>query len=192
MQSLLHDLQAAGTNHSSHLRNQRGCSLPPLGICEQAPPIAPITSEVSKGEGTATMHHPLLLSLPWEHTCPASATAKCSGPHLHMPDHCHIPGPCNEEQPVQHLLHGLSKTVCFLHGLQVAGQTTTVISNSRGVHRLPPLRVCDQAPLAAPVTSEGTTEEGIVTEHQPCSSHSLGNSDTLPLPLPLPNAAGTA
>ena len=32
-----------------------------------------------KKEGTATMHHTLLLSLPWEHTHPAAATAKHSG-----------------------------------------------------------------------------------------------------------------
>ena len=32
-----------------------------------------------KKEGTATKHHMLLLSLPWEHTHPAAATAKCSG-----------------------------------------------------------------------------------------------------------------
>ena len=29
-------------------------------------------------KGTATKHHPLLLSLPWEHTHPAAATAKLS------------------------------------------------------------------------------------------------------------------
>ena len=32
-----------------------------------------------KKEGTATKHHTLLLSLSWEHTYPAAATAKCSG-----------------------------------------------------------------------------------------------------------------
>lgn len=45
------------------------------------------------------------------------------------------------------------------------GQTTVIISDSRGGHGPPPLGVCELAPLVAPVTSEGTTEEGIVTEH---------------------------
>ena len=49
--------------------------------------VAPVTSEVSKKEGIATEHHPLLLSVPWEHTRPADATAKGSRCCLHMPDH---------------------------------------------------------------------------------------------------------
>ena len=61
--------------------------MPPLGVCEQAPPVAPVTSEFGKKEGTATEHHPLLLSLPWEHTCPTAATAKCSG---QIPDACSL------------------------------------------------------------------------------------------------------
>ena len=51
---LLHNLQVVGTNHSSHFRNQREDGLPPLGVCEQAPPAAPVTSDVSKEEGTVT------------------------------------------------------------------------------------------------------------------------------------------
>ena len=55
------------------------CGLPPLGACEWAPPAAPVTSGVGKKkEGTATKHHTLLLSPPWEHTRPAADTAKCS------------------------------------------------------------------------------------------------------------------
>ena len=47
------------------------------------------------------------------------------------------------------------------------GQTTTVITDSRGGHGPPPLEVHQQAPLTALITSEGTTEEGIATEcHQ--------------------------
>ena len=64
MQHLLCDLQAVGTNHSSHLRNKRGSGLPLLGVYEQAPPAAPVTSEVSKKEGSATKHHLLFFSLP--------------------------------------------------------------------------------------------------------------------------------
>ena len=38
---LLHDLQVVGTDHSNHLRNQRGVRvLPPLGFCEQAQRLA--------------------------------------------------------------------------------------------------------------------------------------------------------
>ena len=44
-------------------------------------------------------------------------------------------------------------------------KTLAVISDSRGGHGLPPLGICEQAPLAAPCTSEVTTEEGIVTEN---------------------------
>ena len=35
----------------------------------------------------------------------------------HMLDHCRFPGTYNEEQLVQHLLCGLSRMRCFLHGL---------------------------------------------------------------------------
>ena len=45
------------------------------------------------------------------------------------------------------------------------GQTTAVISGSRSGHDVPTLGVHHQAPLAVPGTSEGTTEEGTVTEH---------------------------
>ena len=45
-------------------------------------------------EGTATERHPLLLSLLWECTCPAVATAKSSGYQLHLPE-----GHCNQQQP---------------------------------------------------------------------------------------------
>ena len=64
----------------------------PLGVPERTPPAVPITSE----EGIAIKHKLLLLSLPWELTHPAAATAKCS---VHLGDlpraHYHIPGPCN-------------------------------------------------------------------------------------------------
>ena len=52
---------------------------PPLLVCEQAPPVVPVTSEDRKEEDTAIEHHPLLLSLPWEHTHLAAATATCPG-----------------------------------------------------------------------------------------------------------------
>ena len=46
---LLCDLQVAGISHRSHLK--RGRSPPPLGVCEQAPPVAPVISEVGKKRG---------------------------------------------------------------------------------------------------------------------------------------------
>ena len=94
---LLWGLQVVGTNHGSHLREQRGHGSPPVGVSEQAPTVAPVTSEATKEEGTTTEHHLLLLSQPWEHirSAAATATAKCSGHQLHMPDHCPFPGACN-------------------------------------------------------------------------------------------------
>ena len=92
MWHLLHDLQAVGTNHSSHLRNQGRAWPGTLGLCEQPPSAGPVTSEVGKKEGTATECHPLLLSCPWEHICPA-ASDKCSGQCLHVPDHCPFQNP---------------------------------------------------------------------------------------------------
>ena len=124
--------------------------------------MALVTSEFSKKENTATQQYPLLFSLPWEHTCTGAATAKCSGHCLHMLDHCPLPGYCNQEQPVQHLLSGMGY---FLHGLQVAGFKPPVISDSRVWHRLTPLGVHEQAKLVAAITSEGAREEGFMTKH---------------------------
>ena len=45
------------------------------------------------------------------------------------------------------------------------GQTTAVISDSRGGHGLLPLGVHEKEPLRAPITIEGTTKKGIVTEY---------------------------
>ena len=41
------------------------------------------------------------------------------------------------------------------------GETTVVITDSRGGHGPPPLGSPEQEPLAAPNTSEGTTEEDV-------------------------------
>ena len=62
------------------------------------------------------------------------------------------------------------------------GQTTAVITDSRGGCDLLPLRVPEGAPLVASVSSEGTTEEDIVTEY-----HLLMHS--LPWELTHPAAA---
>ena len=51
----------------------------PLAISEQKSLAAPITSESITEKDTLTEHHLMLLSLPWEHTCPAAATIKHSG-----------------------------------------------------------------------------------------------------------------
>ena len=68
-----------------------GHGLLPLGVHEQAPLEAPVTSEGTTDEGIMTEHHLLLVLHPWEHTGPAAATAECSGqcPQL---GHCHFPG----------------------------------------------------------------------------------------------------
>ena len=70
---------------------------PPLAGHEQAPLIAPVTSEVSMEEdNTTTRHHLLLFSLSWKCIHPVTATAKHSWHCLNLPkDHCHFPGPCN-------------------------------------------------------------------------------------------------
>ena len=66
----------------SETRGKHG--LPLIEVCEQVPPATPVTSEVSKKKkkkkkkDTATKHHPLLVSLPWEHTGSDITTAKCS------------------------------------------------------------------------------------------------------------------
>ena len=66
---------------------------------------------------------------------------------------------------MQHLLCRLSRTGCFLHGLQVVGQTTAVISDSKGGHGPLPLGIPEQESCVVPTTSEGTTEEDTATEH---------------------------
>ena len=45
------------------------------------------------------------------------------------------------------------------------GQTIAVISDSRGGRGPLPLGITEQKPLAAPNTSEGTTEKYITMEH---------------------------
>ena len=66
---------------------------------------------------------------------------------------------------MQHPLCGLSGTGCCLHGLQVVGETTRVIPDSRGGRGPPPLGILEQNSLAAPTASEGTKEKDIMTEH---------------------------
>ena len=66
--SLLPALQVVGTNHSSHFRNQREVWPATTGggvSCENAPPVALVTSDIGKKEGTATKHHLLLILSPW-------------------------------------------------------------------------------------------------------------------------------
>ena len=90
--------------------------MPPLGICEQPPPAAPDTSEVGKKDVTATKHHPLLLSFPWEHTHLAAATAKCSAVPTHL-----ISVTSQDPATRSSHLHGLNGVESFFHGLQVVG-----------------------------------------------------------------------
>ena len=66
---------------------------------------------------------------------------------------------------MQHLLHGLSGTGCFLNGCRKQGQTTAVISDSRGGCGPLPVGIPEQKSLVAQTTSEGTTEKEIAMEH---------------------------
>ena len=87
---------------------------------------------------------------------------------------------------------GLNTTWYFLHDLQAAGTNhiKSVISETRGRHSLPPLRVCEQAPPAAPVTSEVSKKWALQLSTNRCCSHSPGSTPTL-LP-PLPNTPSSA
>ena len=88
----LHGLQMAGASHCSYTDSRGGCGPLLLGVPEQAPFVAPIASE----KGIAIEHYLLLLSLLWELTHTAAATARCSGHLINLPKaHYHFPGPCN-------------------------------------------------------------------------------------------------
>ena len=78
-QGLLCDLQAAGTDHNSQLRNQREAGPRHHEGSVNRLQLWPGMSEVGKKEGPAPEHHLLLLPLPWERTHAAAATAKRSG-----------------------------------------------------------------------------------------------------------------
>ena len=60
-----------------------GSGLLSLGVHEQAPckgtTCSPSHLKGTTEKGTVTKHHLLVFSHPWEHTCPAAATARCSG-----------------------------------------------------------------------------------------------------------------
>ena len=110
---LLHGLGLWGENHYSHLRLQRWHGLPPLGIGEQAPSAALVTSEVGTEKGTSIEHDILLFSYPWECSGPTAAVDKCSGCCLHLSEgHCHFTsslyhlptGPCHCQGPTNQAL----------------------------------------------------------------------------------------
>ena len=87
MWCLLPYLQVAGMDLGGSLEARGRRGLLPLGAFEQLH-LWPQSLQGSsnqkqkkkKKEGTATKHH-MLLSLPWEHTYPAAATAKHSRQH---------------------------------------------------------------------------------------------------------------
>ena len=72
--------------------------------------------------------------------------------------------------------------------LRWQGETTAVISDSRGGCGLPPLQVCELAPPVAAITSEVGTKEDTSTEHTHCCFHCPGNAHDLMMQLP--NAPG--
>ena len=117
-----------------------------------------------KKRGSATEHYPLLGSNSPGITPFLLLPLPNALGNTQMLDHCPFPRPNNQEQLVQHLLHVLSGTGCFLRGLQGWGQTTTVISDSRGgcgCH----LQGSMNSTTCSLNHFKGTTEEGFVTEH---------------------------
>ena len=71
-----------------------GYGLLSLGIPEQEPLAAPITSEDTKEVGMVTEYHLLLLLLPWEHTTQLLSMPNALG-SVQKLDHCHLPGTYN-------------------------------------------------------------------------------------------------
>ena len=163
---LLQDLQVAGTDHGGCIRGQGEAWL----ACEWAAPATPVTSGVGKKEKKRALQ--------------PSTTHCCSHfpgktPTLKLP----LPNALGGAQVPRHLVtiplkdlttrrswgstfytgqmgQGVYCVVC-----RQRGHTATVIPDSRGGHGPPPLGIPEQKSLAAPATSEGTTEKDIVTEH---------------------------
>lgn len=65
----------------------------PVVVCEQAPPVSPVTSE----DGTEDSKAQCIVDITtWEYTHPATARVKCPWHRLNLPEaHCHFTGPCN-------------------------------------------------------------------------------------------------
>ena len=85
-----------------------------------------------KKEGTATKHHTLLLSPPWEHTHPAAVMAKHSGQHpdalsLSLPKTLQL-GAASAAPPAW----AKQDSVLLEWLRRWQGQITAVISDSRG------------------------------------------------------------
>ena len=78
---LLHNPQVAMADCGGCLRGQRETWITTTGglcVASTSDPSHLRHCQKRKKEGIATKHHMLLLLLPWEHTHPAAATAKCS------------------------------------------------------------------------------------------------------------------
>ena len=93
------NLQMAGKNHSNSLRYQRWLWPPQLWACEQTTPAALGTSEARREEGTATEHHPCCSQSLGTHLPCCGHCQMLQEPPM-LGDHCHFPGPCNQEQAV--------------------------------------------------------------------------------------------
>ena len=117
-----------------------------------------------KKEGTATKHHTMLLSLSWEHTYSTAATGKSSGQcpdtwSLSLPKTLQL-GTAGTAPPAW------AKWDRVLLAWSVrGGGKLPQLSDSRGRYRPLTLGIPEQKSLAAPTTSEGTTEKDIVMEH---------------------------
>ena len=130
-----------GQNTAAISDSRGGYGQVPLGAHGEASPAAAVTSEVSTEEVSATEHHSLLLSLPWEHTYtlvlplpnvlsttytglrhnatfqgPATRSSLC-----HLPTGpCHCRGPSNQATNPAHCLH--------LHGSKYRPYTSMSIT----------------------------------------------------------------
>ena len=146
------------------------CGLLPLGACEWAMPAAPVISGVGKKRKKE------------KNSLQPSTTHFCSHsprniPALQLPlpnalgdaqmlDHC----PPSQDPTTRRSWYSTScvgyvgwGTSCVVCRWQ--GQTTAVITDSRGGHGPPPPGIPEQEPLRVPTTSESTAEEDIVMEH---------------------------
>ena len=126
------DLQVAGTDSCGPLEARGRHGLAPLGACEWAPPVAPITSGVSKkkkkkkkkgkkkrGHCNQAPHVIALRSLGTHSAFSCHWKTLWAVPQTL--DHCLFPGIYNWEQLVQKLMWRLNRMGCFLHGLKVVG-----------------------------------------------------------------------
>jgi len=95
---LLCDLQGVRENHRSHLRHQRLVWPTTTRSLWKGTSCGPRNLRGWQRRGHSNWAPPVLPLFHWECTQTASATAKSSRNHLHLPDHCNLPGSWNKKQ----------------------------------------------------------------------------------------------